>query len=1078
MGGKSQKVTNETKVPKFIEDAYKMLVSRGEDIVDTPYNPAMDRSVAGFSPTQTQAFQNIQGMQGVQNPYLSQATNLAGMGAATISPENIAQYSNPFQNQVIDSTMAQIARNNAIQQNQLKGNSVAQSGLRNSRLGVAQAELARNQDMTTADTLAKLNTQNYSQALSAAQADKARAFQGASAYGALGQQAQNAGYQDVAALMGVGAQQQGLEQLQMDTASQNAAQQHQYPFQNLSWLGSLVQGVGANAGGTSTQTSPGPSALSQIAGIGLTALGLFSDERVKEDIERVGMTDDGLPVYTFRYRGDPRTHMGLMAQDVEEVKPEAVGSFGGIKTVDYDRATEGFATGGPVDLNGDGMISKLERLSHAAKGMGAIQKANGGRTEPKGIGAPMDMQETSPGNWEAPKGFSLGGLFSGVSPDLISNAVASGNVASRAAGEKSGIESALSGIGFKDANPSMIAAGLGIINSDKSNPLSAIAEGGMRGLQYHTSGKKGFSLPGWAKKEEEWQPEMAFADGGFLGLDDEESDPYDLYRTGDEADPLSLYGISGPAPIIVSTPPASSPENWQGLGVPRAQLPAGMRNNNPGNIKYFKGLNYPGLVGPSENTDQGDPQMLFDTPQSGMNAAYTLALRKYQGGKRTARDIIAGDMGWTPGNVAAADNIARTMGVNPDEDLVLTDPSRMQAFLRALTLQEHGPSSKLYGDDLYANARSVSPVRGGEPEMRSTLVQSATERGSPHPATSGIGAPGTSAPAAKEPGFLDRLFSGEPNLALMAAGLGILGGDSPFAGVNIGKGGLAGVQMLMQQRKAKEGAKKLADAAALAQQRLGIQMDTLKQRGDQHAATLAERKRHNLEIEKQRNAQGPSFSKNVIRGTKDGRPALIQPGDAGKAVLTELPEGFEIAADPIKVDAGTKWVLLDPQTRQVIGEISKNIAPAAAQQVVGTAEGQATVDLPKVEGASKVLLSKIDDVLADPYLPSMTGPVEGRLPNVSGDAARVQSKLDQLSGDAFLQAFGELKGGGAITEVEGQKAEKAKSRLAAMTVNDPDYLVALKDFRDEVIRLAELARQRAGKAPGTPATATDPLGIR
>lgn len=63
--------------------------------------------------------------------------------------------------------------------------------------------------------------------------------------------------------------------------------------------------------------------------------GLFSDRRVKEDIRRVGTTDGGLPVYTFRYVGQPTVHMGVMAQEVERVMPEAVGEVGGVKTVDY-----------------------------------------------------------------------------------------------------------------------------------------------------------------------------------------------------------------------------------------------------------------------------------------------------------------------------------------------------------------------------------------------------------------------------------------------------------------------------------------------------------------------------------------------------------------------------------------------------------------------------------------------------------------------------------------------------------------------------------------------------------------------
>jgi hypothetical protein len=82
-----------------------------------------------------------------------------------------------------------------------------------------------------------------------------------------------------------------------------------------------------------------------FSGIGSLLGGLFSlsDERAKEDIERVGETDDGQNIYTFKYKGDPmhKTHMGLMAQEVEQEHPEAVLEIGGIKMVDYEKATEG-----------------------------------------------------------------------------------------------------------------------------------------------------------------------------------------------------------------------------------------------------------------------------------------------------------------------------------------------------------------------------------------------------------------------------------------------------------------------------------------------------------------------------------------------------------------------------------------------------------------------------------------------------------------------------------------------------------------------------------------------------------------
>jgi hypothetical protein len=75
-------------------------------------------------------------------------------------------------------------------------------------------------------------------------------------------------------------------------------------------------------------------------GIGALAggvLGALSDRRTKEDIEKVGKTESGLPIYTFKYKGDPVTHMGLMSDEVRKKFPEAV-----IRAPDgYDRVHYG-----------------------------------------------------------------------------------------------------------------------------------------------------------------------------------------------------------------------------------------------------------------------------------------------------------------------------------------------------------------------------------------------------------------------------------------------------------------------------------------------------------------------------------------------------------------------------------------------------------------------------------------------------------------------------------------------------------------------------------------------------------------
>jgi hypothetical protein len=78
-----------------------------------------------------------------------------------------------------------------------------------------------------------------------------------------------------------------------------------------------------NAGGSAAQ---GASAI-------MTAL---SDRRLKTDVERIGERPDGLGVYAFRYLWSPVRHIGVMAQEVLGVKPEAVVHLpGGYMAVNY-----------------------------------------------------------------------------------------------------------------------------------------------------------------------------------------------------------------------------------------------------------------------------------------------------------------------------------------------------------------------------------------------------------------------------------------------------------------------------------------------------------------------------------------------------------------------------------------------------------------------------------------------------------------------------------------------------------------------------------------------------------------------
>lgn len=93
-----------------------------------------------------------------------------------------------------------------------------------------------------------------------------------------------------------------------------------------------LQAAGILAGAGQESTSKGKSSNGVLTS-------LFSDRRLKQDIRRIGTADNGLPIYAYAYRNDPKTtHIGFMADEVEKIHPEAVSEFMGAKMVDYGKA--------------------------------------------------------------------------------------------------------------------------------------------------------------------------------------------------------------------------------------------------------------------------------------------------------------------------------------------------------------------------------------------------------------------------------------------------------------------------------------------------------------------------------------------------------------------------------------------------------------------------------------------------------------------------------------------------------------------------------------------------------------------
>lgn len=268
----------------------------------------------------------------------------------------------------------------------------------------------------------------------------------------------------------------------------------------------------------------------------------------------------------------------------------------------------------------------------------------------------------------------------------------------------------------------------------------------------------------------------------------------------------------------------------------------------------------------------------------------------------------------------------------------------------------------------------------------------------------------------------------------------------------------------------------MTPAERLQAEKLGLEVEQL--RGGQQMTPY---QREQIAIEREKmalegaNAGRGEFGLSPVWGTDaQGQPALIQLGRDGQPVQPQLPDGFQIARDPIRIDAGTKTILLDPQTRQVIGEVAKDVAGEAAQSAAGAAEGARIGSAPKTVTQADTMLADIDAVMGDPQLGNALGWSSYVPFDIPGYNTQPRSRIEKLQGQAFLQAFESLKGGGAITEIEGKKAEQAIARLRTSQTED-EFKAALGELRGIVIAAKDRASARLpGGIPEAPAPAASP----
>lgn len=356
--------------------AYRQAIGMAENVASIPYEAYQGQMTAGFTPDQLAAFQGTREMQGMAQPYINAATSAVNQSLSLADPRNftpaaLQQYYNPYQQNVIESSKAMMAQQNAQQQADLTARAIQQGAYGGDRSGVARAALMGQQALANQQVLSGLQQQGYQQAVNQYNQQQQQAIgaaqQGAYSLGQLGLQGQQAALQGIQALLGTGGMQQNLAQQQLSAAYNQWLQSRAYPYQQANFYSGIVSGIAPNMGGTTNTMGIGNSQTQQQqasgggggAGMLTSALSFLpmlfqSDKKDKTDIQYLGKDESGEKIYSYRYKGDPKSYpkvVGPMAQDIEKDEPERIYEVGGHKIVEGlghlssdDR--DGYANGG------------------------------------------------------------------------------------------------------------------------------------------------------------------------------------------------------------------------------------------------------------------------------------------------------------------------------------------------------------------------------------------------------------------------------------------------------------------------------------------------------------------------------------------------------------------------------------------------------------------------------------------------------------------------------------------------------------------------------------------------------------
>lgn len=272
--GGGSKQTSTQQVDPAQMAMYEDLYGRAKGIAQQPFVPYTGPRVAGFNPDQLRQFQATRGLfeSGMQYDPLTGLQGLAQQQAPQVGQvgsllgADIGAYQSPYQQQVIDQTMADIQRESDIAQQLAQSRAIKAGAFGGSRSALLETEATRPYIEQKARTSAALRQAGFEQAQRAAESDIARQQQMAmfAPELELKARAQQAGLlggvgsiqqQRLGQLGQIGLQQQRLQQGALDVPYGEFQRALGYGPQQLGLLSQAVFGQPQNVT-TTDRTSP------------------------------------------------------------------------------------------------------------------------------------------------------------------------------------------------------------------------------------------------------------------------------------------------------------------------------------------------------------------------------------------------------------------------------------------------------------------------------------------------------------------------------------------------------------------------------------------------------------------------------------------------------------------------------------------------------------------------------------------------------------------------------------------------------------------------------------------------------